>query len=71
MGCYNNPVHMALPDHFYSPPDLDVDYLWPHLKPLAAACSEKAEEYNYTCFGIQYHRECWGGKEYGMEIEMV
>ena len=61
-GCFYDPDHSALPEHFYSPSDLDVNQLWPNLKPLAQACSEQAEIRNFTCFGIQYHQECWGGK---------
>lgn len=60
-GCFYDPDHSALPEHFYSPSDLDVNQLWPNLKPLAQACSEQAEIRNFTCFGIQYHQECWGG----------
>lgn len=61
IGCYNNFDHCALPVHFYTPTDLDVNELWPNLKPLAKACSKQAEIRNYSCFGIQYQHECWGG----------
>ncbi|XP_022780211.1 coadhesin-like isoform X3 [Stylophora pistillata] len=61
IGCYNNFDHAALPVHFYTPADLDVNELWPNLKPLVEACSKQAEKRNYSCFGIQYQHECWGG----------
>lgn len=64
MGCFNNFDHSALPEHFHSPTDLDVDALWPNLKPLADACSEQAEIKNFSCFGIQYQHECWGGNDH-------
>ncbi|XP_078373577.1 properdin-like [Oculina patagonica] len=61
VGCFNNFDHSALPDNFYSPTDLDVNDLWPNLKPFAEACSDQAESKNFTCFGIQYQQECYGG----------
>lgn len=64
VGCFNNFDHSSLPVNFYSPTDLDVNDLWPNLKPLAEACSEQAESKNFSCFGIQYQQECWGGNDH-------
>lgn len=61
MGCFEDYDHSALPEYFYTPTGLDFNKLWPNLKPLAEACSEQAKRRNFTCFGIQYHQECWGG----------
>ena len=66
VGCFNNFDHSALPEYFHTPVNLDVDELWPNLKPLAEACSDQAEIKNFSCFGIQYQHECWGGNDYSV-----
>lgn len=70
IGCYNNFDHSSLPVHFYTPTDLDVNELWPNLKPLAKACSKQAEIRNYSCFGIQYQHECWGGRNASLTYDI-
>ena len=62
IGCFYDHDHSAIPDYFYTPSDLDFNELWPNVRPLVQACSKEAEKRNFTCFGIQFHQECWGGE---------